>query len=413
MTTEVTTRKGEFARHWRALLAATIGVSAGVAVLPIYTNGLFFPSLEAEFGWSRSQLSSVQLVGSLIIIVTAPFVGVLVDRIGVRFPAAISLTALGVAYFVLSFNGPSFGVYLAVFAAMFVLAAASTAVPFTRAVNERFDRARGLALGISLSAVGLVAFLVPRLLGSVIAEDWRFGYQALGTFGLVSAVVVLLFMPSGRPIAAKSTAGPRLPLREIMVSSLFARLAAAFLFLALAVGGAAVHLVSFLRDSGATATSAANTAAIVGLSLIAGRFGCGLLIDRFFAPRVGAAVALIAAASFLSLVLVGPGVAYLAAVGIGLALGAEVDLIGYLVARYYGLEQYGRIFGIYYAVFFLGLGASPLLMATMREATGNYTLALSSSVVMLLIGSTCLLSCPAFARTDRHHTPTSTPLSTT
>lgn len=394
-------RRTEFATHWRALVAATIGVSAGVAVLPIYTNGLFFPSLETEFGWSRSQLSSVQLVGSLIIIVTAPFVGVLVDRIGVRIPAAFSLAALGIAYFVVSLNGPSFGVYLAVFAAMFVLAAGSTAVPFTRAVNERFDKARGLALGISLSAVGMVAFLVPRLLGSVIAEDWRFGYRALGTFGLVSALVVLLFMPSGRITTTKSAAAGRLPLREIVAGTLFARLAGAFLFLALAVGGAAVHLVSFLRDSGATASSAANTAAIVGLSLIAGRFGCGLLIDRFFAPRVGAAVALIAATSFASLVLVGPDVAYLAAVGIGLALGAEVDLIGYLVARYYGLQQYGRIFGIYYAVFFLGLGASPLLMATLRESTGNYTLALSASVVMLIIGSICLLSCPAFATVSR------------
>ena len=141
---------GELRRHWAALTAATVGIGTGVAVMPFYTNGLFIPALEAEFGWSRSQLSSLALVGAVITILTSPLVGVIVDRFGVRLPGVISLVVLAGAYFLLSASGPSFAGYLAVWIGMYVLAAASTAVSFTRTVNERFDRARGLALGIAL-----------------------------------------------------------------------------------------------------------------------------------------------------------------------------------------------------------------------------------------------------------------------
>ncbi|TWF75164.1 nitrate/nitrite transporter NarK [Pseudonocardia hierapolitana] len=389
----------ELRRGWRALTAATVGIGTGVAVLPFYTNGLFVPELEAEFGWSRGELSALQLVGSLVIVLTAPIVGVVIDRYGVRVPATLSLLALGGAYFLLAASGPAFAGYLLVFGLMYVLAAASTPVSFTRAVNERFDRARGLALGTALGGAGLVAFLVPQLLGATIDADWRGAYRVLGVAVLTGAVVVAVVMPGRAPVAT----GPRataVPIAPVLRTALFARLAAAFAVLALAVGGLTLHLVPLLRDAGVPAASAAATAGLVGIAVIVGRVSVGLLVDRFFAPRVAAAVLAVAAAGYLALLLGGPGLAAAAALGVGLALGAEVDLIGYLTARYFGLARYGRLFGVFYAVFTLGVGASPLLMAWLRSATGGYGAALGAAVALLGVAAVLLVTAPAFPQQE-------------
>ncbi|MDD7940342.1 MFS transporter [Actinomycetospora lutea] len=391
---------GELRRHGAALTAATVGIGTGVAVMPFSTNGLFIPGLEAEFGWSRSQLSSLALVGAVITILTSPFVGVIVDRFGVRLPGVVSLVVLSGAYVLLSASGPSFAGYLAVWVGMYVLAAASTAVAFTRTVNERFDRARGLALGIALGGAGLVAFAVPQILGGQIAEDWRGGYRILGVTILVGALLVLLLMPRHRPAAVPAdTTAPAFRVGPLLRTPLFARLAVAFLAISLAVGGLTVHLVPLLRDAGVAASSAAATAGLVGIAVIVGRVISGLLVDRFFAPRVMVGVLLVAGLGYVALVVGGPTFAGAAAVGVGLALGAEVDVVGYLVARYYGMAAYSRMFGVFYAVFTLGVGASPLLMAAVRGATGSYTAPLLGAVALLAVAVVLLFSAPRFPGT--------------
>ncbi|NUT49936.1 MAG: MFS transporter [Saccharothrix sp.] len=389
----------ELLHGWRPLTAATVGIGLGVASLPFYTFGLFIPELEAEFGWSRSQLSSVLLIGSVINVLLAPLIGTVVDRYGVRIPSTVSLVALGGIFLLLAAVGQPFTAFLLLSSLMYVLAAASSPVSFTRAVNERFDRARGIALGIALAGAGLVAFLAPQILGAQIAEDWRGSYRVLAVVALVGAVVVGVLMPRSRVLARPAartgtSAAPRLG--PLLRTPLFARLAVTFFVLALALGGMPVHLVPLLRDAGVSPASAAGTASLVGISLIVGRLVVGLLVDRFFAPRIAAAVLGVAAIGFLALLFGGPGVAAVAAIGLGLSLGGEVDVMGYLTARYYDLTYYGRLFGVLYAIFVLGVGTSPLLISWLRSATGGYDVALIASTALLVVAAALLVTSPRF-----------------
>ncbi|MFG1955736.1 MFS transporter, partial [Micromonospora sp. NPDC048830] len=389
----------EFRRGWRALTAATIGIGVGIAIVPAYTNGLVVAALGSEFGWSRAQLSSLQLLASIVLIVTAPVVGFLVDRWGVRWPSVFGMGVLGVSYFVLSASGPSFTVYFILYGLMYLLGSPSTAVSFTRAVNERFDRARGIALGISLSGAGLVAFLIPELLGTLLAQHWRLGYRVIGVAVLVCALVVLVLMPRTRsqphpPQALPAKSGSSI--FPLLRQALFARLAVAFLLLSIGVGWIGLFLVSLLRDAGVSAADAARTAGLIGLALIVSRIAVGLLVDRFFAPRVGAAVLALSAAGLLALLLGGPAFGSAAAIAAGLALGAEVDLAGNLTSRYYPIRHYSRMFSVFYAVFMVGVGSSPLLITALRDATGSYQLALVISIGLLMIAAVLLLTAPRF-----------------
>jgi len=395
-------RRTEFRRGWRSLVAATLGTGVGVTVISTYTSGLVVNAFGAEFGWTRSQLSSLQLVGSVALIMTAPVVGWMVDRWGVRWPGGIALAALGAGYLLLSTSGSTFLIYATLYTVVVVLASPSTPVSFTRAVNERFDRARGVALGISLTFAGVVVFLIPAVLGTVLASDWRTGYRLLGGAIVGCAVVVVLLMP--RSSAGSRTSTEEQPAQQTTRNGilpfvrrpLFLRLSATYLVLTLGIGWIPLLLVALLRDGGVSAGAAAQTASLIGLTLIGARFGVGMLVDRFFAPRVGALLLVAAAAGLVALWLGGPAFGAAAAVSVGLALGAEVDLLGNLTSRYYPAALYGRLFGLFYAVMVLGLGVSPVLITALRDATGSYSLPIAASAGLILLAAVSLATAPRF-----------------
>lgn len=85
---------------------------------------------------------------------------------------------------------------------------------------------------------------------------------------------------------------------------------------------------------------------VLGSAVVIGRMGTGYLLDRFFALRV--AMCLFgSAACGIALLRTGvrSGPLFFAMFLIGLGMGAEVDIIAYLVSRYYGLRAFGEISG--------------------------------------------------------------------
>ena len=78
---------------------------------------------------------------------------------------------------------------------------------------------------------------------------------------------------------------------------------------------------------------------------------------------------------FGSLLLVDPGVfwwAVLAALLLGFAAGAELDLMSFLTARYFGLRHYAKIYAVLYMALAVCSGTAPFLFATIFDRTGSY-----------------------------------------
>jgi len=102
----------------------------------------------------------------------------------------------------------------------------------------------------------------------------------------------------------------------------------------------------------------------------------------------------------LSLAIFGPIAALPAAFVIGFSMGAEVDLIGYLVARYFPLEGYGRIYGRQYAAFLVGTGFGPVLLGIVRDKSGSYTPSIFLAAIILALTVLIFLRMPKFSRGD-------------
>jgi cyanate permease len=83
--------------------------------------------------------------------------------------------------------------------------------------------------------------------------------------------------------------------------------------------------------------------------------------------------------------------AYVSALVVGLAAGAETDLIAYLAARYFGMKHYGRIYGFLYLPFGIASAISPAVYGWSRDATGDYDAMLHVATGLFVLGAVLLL----------------------
>jgi MFS family permease len=369
----------ELRSGWRVIVAALIGIAFGVTGLFFYSVGIFLKPVASEFGWSRTALSGVTVVAALTLAATAPFVGWIVDRIGARTVAVASSIGLSLGFLLLSIAPGNFLSYVSLIALTVLLGAGAAPILFTRIINTTFDSARGTALGLAQMATGLAAALMPPLLIPYInTHGWRAGYVALAIGALVSMpVVVFLIGGAGSTATSHSLPGTArtptgLTFSRALRTGTFFKLAVVFGFAAIGLGGMIVHLVPMLTDSGLTPARAGTIAALLGVAIILGRALTGVLVDRAFAPRVAFVVFGAAACGCWLLAFGGVRWAGEGAVLVGLAMGAEIDLISYLVARYFGLAAYGKIYGWLYAVFMIGTSIGPLTAGAAFDRFGNY-----------------------------------------
>ena len=131
---------------------------------------------------------------------------------------------------------------------------------------------------------------------------------------------------------------------------------------------------------------------VIGIALIVGRLVAGYLLDRIFAPYVAVAFTLLPLVGVvLLLVAVSVPTAIVAALLVGLGLGAEVDLIAFLLSRYLGMRAFGEIYGYLFALFMLGNGVGPVVLGASFQSTGSYTPALVACAAGLVLASVLVL----------------------
>ncbi len=387
--------KNEFLRGWRTLLASSLGNAAGLSGLPFYTFGVFVVPLSAAFGWTRGEASAAASCLILGTAITAPLVGSLIDRVGARRVALASLTGLALGYALLTQLGGGVAWFYAAWLAMSLIGGGTTPVVWTRAVTIWFDRSRGLALGLTLAGSGLASIFGPLFCTALIERfGWQAGYLGVGALIAFVAIplVALLFKEYPQTQAQHATAAPELPgltFQEAVRTFAYWRIAIAFLFISGAITALLINIVPLLRDRGLSSVEAAQMAGTMGIAVLVGRIVVGMLLDRFAAPRV--ALALLSATAFgclaLSLGNAPTWLLLLSVVSLGFAAAAEVDLVAFLVSRYFGLKAYGRIYGSQLTAFYLGAAVGPALIGIAYDRFGGYTQGLFVIAAVLIAGA--------------------------
>ena len=392
------TAKGEFRRGWKILLASSMGIAAGLSGIAFYTFGVFIVPLTEAFGWTRGQVStaaSFLIVGTAF---TAPIVGTIIDRYGARAVGLLSTLLLAAGYFVLTQLNGKILVFYAAWLTIALVGGGTTPVVWTRAINLWFDRGRGLALGLTLAGSGMTGIFGPLFVTVVIgAYGWQAGYVGVGALILLVAIPVLFFLfreqLPDREISNEATSPVHelhgFTLQESLRSVPFWIIAGGFFLVSAVVAGLLINVVPILIDRGLTDVEAAGIAGTLGIAVVIGRVGIGWLIDRVRAPLVARILLALTAAGCWLLTLAGTPtwVAVVSVMSMGLAAAAEVDLLAYLTARYFGMKSYGKVYGWQISSFYLGATFGPLLVGQAYDYFGSYLQVLYTSAAVLLFGA--------------------------
>jgi MFS family permease len=389
------TRLEEWRREWRAGLAGFLGTATGLSIWPSVSS-LFIEPLQREFGWSRGEVVFA-FNAAIGVAIAAPLFGRLIDRIGVRKVALSAMVATSLGWIALASMTGSLSLYYLIYLYTMTIGTCTSGLAFSRVVTAAFTKSRGLALAVSRLGMGITTAILPPFMFILIAEHgWRAGFLLLAGMTMLIAFPVTWFCVEKRhsdvtPARSepRDAVGWRTHLRNPRILLICAAAALSF--------APAVSIVQQLHPilvgKGLAAQQGAALVGVVGMAAIAGTLLSGVLVDRIWAPLVGVAFTLGPALGCLLLVpeQISFNMALIGAACIGLAQGAELDLVAYMIARYFGLRSYSTIFGITMFTTAILCAIFANMLGQLYDFFGNYRLGITISAGSLAVAALCYL----------------------
>ncbi len=394
---------------WRVVFASSTGVFVSFASLLVYTFGIFLKPFASEFGWSRQSVSLAFGIAAMTVAVCSPFLGYLFDRYPPKRIILPCLTIFGCAFASLSLLNSSLWRLYAIFIVLGIVGNGTAQMAYSRAVSTWFNRRRGLALAILMSGGAVGSILWPPLAQWLIHEfSWRSACVVLGaTVLMVGLPPVALFLRE-RPGFGRGTNNDvtGVSVGGALRSRMFWIIVTVLFCSSVSQNGAITHLSALLTDRGVSSAGGAIAISALGAASLIGRLATGLLLDRFFAPRVS--FALLAAAAFGTFLLSGAhsvAVGAIAAALIGLGMGGEADIIPYLLTRYFGLRSFSMLYGFTWTAYAIAGAVGPVLMGKAFDATGSYQSFLVKLAIFAVSSAALMLWLPKYFVNDAELDP--------
>ena len=381
-------------RRWSVLAGSSIGMAVSVGPIFWLVLGLYLKPMTAEFGWSRTDFAVVFSSASVANALMLPVAGYLVDRYGPRRVILAGMTSLCLAVAGMSLVH-SYPALIALACVVAVTGCTASYPAYLALPPQWFDKRLGLSLAIASSGIGVGGAIFPHIINaSLAARGWRetFVVVAVIAFAIGIANWLLLIRENTRPIPMEERRQlgvheilPAVTFREAMRSGDFWMTSIGFGLVFLVTIGINFHFAALIGDRGGSAAEAASAVAALGLASLAGRLVTGALLDRVSVRAVAVIFFLGQAIGCALLFRGGSGTTILAAILLGAAQGAELDMLPYVVVRRFGKVAYAQIYGTAYAVLQIGQITSPIILATIFDRTGSYAVGLMLYPVLSLV----------------------------
>jgi sugar phosphate permease len=375
--------------------------------------------LEAEFGWTRTEIASAASLNLLLLGLCAPVGGWLIDRIGPRrvILGCLTTTALGLIGVVFVRELWQLIVLWGI-----VLGVATGVTPALGAsiASRWFVHRRGLAIGImtNANAAGQVVFL-PLLMTVIIASGWRSGLLAMAAASALILPAIWRWMRDNpaevglEPYrsgardrrAAVYARGDIRPISLTAVSEVFSTstfwiLSGCFFICGVTANGLiGTHLIPHAIERGIPQVTAATAVGIMGGASFIGTTFTGWLVDRVDPRKVLATVYALRGSSLFILPYVSEPLGLFGfAIMYGLDWYASGPATTTIIARVYGPERVGRIFGLAFMFHQLGGAGAAIAGGWARMQFGDYQYAFIVGGCMGLVAAMLALTVRIGAR---------------
>jgi MFS family permease len=358
-----------------------------------YSVGVFFTPIQREFGWSTATTASAVTVFFWVYALSAPFVGSLAQRIGVRKTVFIGGLLLGGGGSLVSLVKELWHFYLfwGVIAAM---GAAALYVAPTMTLSRFFLRKRGRAVGWASVGVSMgQATLIPVVAVLIEEYGWRAAIRGFGLLVIaVTSIVGYLFLREGPESMDLHVDGEKLSNseyaldpektvealdwkpRDAMMTRSFKLIALSYFF---AVGGI-ISILTFVVPHmiriGIDPLKAAGAFGLIGLMSAVGSFLFGIVSDRLGRKLTILATTAGIAISFFTASILPPSLILLYAWAIlyGLTYGGCPEQYAAIIADYFGGRHSTTLFGLLTLAGGLGGGLFPLIGGWLVDMSGAY-----------------------------------------
>jgi MFS family permease len=400
--------RSPFFYGWMIMVAGTFGM---IMTSPgqTYTVSIFVEYIIEELGISRSMVSTLYSLGTLVGSFTLPFWGRQIDRQGARKMVLLISILFGLACIYMGFVQNAMMLGLG-FILVRMLGQGSLGLVSQTVINQWWMRKRGMVMGISgllMALLGMGAF--PTLVYALIsAFGWRLAYGILGLALLLimAPVGFLLFrnrpedhqmLPDGAAVANQEenqAAAQTLSLeenwtlKEAMSTRAFWTLLIGLSSFSMLSTGLFFHLVSIFENRGLDPAVAASVFVPVALAAAIANLAGGVLTDRIQLRFLLAFGLLLQAASLFSAeVLQGTATALLFGVILGATNGIARSVGTVVWPSFFGRENLGSIYGFTASIGVVGAALGPLPFGFVYDMVGTYRpVLLISAAACVLIG---------------------------
>ncbi len=347
----------------------------------------FDKALIAEFGWSRGTLKARDLITLLATGLAAPFMGIVIDRIGVKRLILVGSVALAVAYALYSRIANPLHAYLIhlVFAVVLIGCGLNVAVIL---VSNWFESKRGTALGIAIAGTSFGGMIFPPVITSLVAQGgWRDAFMTLAAVPLVLLVLAAIIVKSRPSDAGELAFGakdsgpkvsgvvPELPgmtFAEAKSTSTFWILCFIASMTFYAMMSAMAHLFLHMMDLGFKPPEAAKGLSIMfGLALV-GKLVFGFLADVMDQKKVFLGNMAVMLAGALALTTLNKDFIWAAVALFGLGWGGMYTMLQLQAINAFGLKAAGKILGVLVMVEAIGGGVGIFLTGALFDAYKSY-----------------------------------------
>ena len=370
-----------------------------------YSFGIFFKPLSDEFGWSYTMTSSVQSLHIIFYIISSFVVGWATDRFGPKWPLIGCALCLGFGYALSS--GVQSLIALYVFYSLASFGAGIVwSLPLST-VQRWFVQRRGLALGITISGIGIGTFVWAPVVDTLIYNyGWRTAYLVMGIASALMLLPASLIVttpekkglkpngfqrlhsevpgggqnaPSGRRPMELSQAVRTKQLWLICLIQLIFNIGLFLVF---------VHLVPYAIQNNIHRSAAARAVGLIGAVSILGRIVFPTMIEKNPNPAWEKALGFCAIAAAVMLIVLTKvhttWMLYFFVIIFGFFYGGWIPMIVALTGHYYGLKHLGTILGIIQLGMVGGI-IGPLLGGLIYDHAGRYSPAFMIGALTFMI----------------------------
>ena len=375
--------RSEFSRaSVLAAIGAWFGFLVGPNVVISSTNSNFMAVLPDALHVGPGSLATALAISAWIVALCVPISGRMMDRFGVRkviIPGAI----LMVTVFLLLSRITQLWHFFALQVALAIAASMHCSVGYAKVVSSWFDLKRGTVLGLCVAlGAGVGQTAMPKLSDWLIRTyGWQGGYVGIAAIiGLIGLPMIILLarLPKGvkAPVAVLETPVEEqtgMTRAEALRTPTFYLVFFAIMFGSMSLLGTLQMAKPMLLERGLANGLAVTVSSFSFAGVILGEMSSGFMADRLNTPRV---VLPYFVSALVGLLIVhtatDPAILCAGALMMGLGLGGEIGQNAYLISRYFGLRNFGAIYGLTFAASNVGIGIGVMMMGWVKQLSGSY-----------------------------------------